>query len=153
MFCKALPPCDSGLEPLHMAVADIFHAFCVDGEARLLKVPNMTSTRHPNYMQYPVKVADLREPMIALISESTAAGYFIFDDVDGDLLRAGNNGTCFCGTLGVLLFGGLLARTQAVNWCARAENDSKGAALQCTGCVWYAQCAFPCITSTIPSNL
>ena len=38
-----------------------------------------------NYESYPVKVSDIREPVIALTSESTPKGYFIFDDPDEDV--------------------------------------------------------------------
>ena len=43
----------------------------------------MTQGAAQNYAFYPVKVADIREPLIALTQ--AAKGYFIFDDPDDDV--------------------------------------------------------------------
>lgn len=86
VFVKALPPPNTGLQPLHLAIADLFSTTCLhEDDDRLLEVRNMDPRAPLNYESYPVKVSDIREPVIALTSESTPKGYFIFDDPDEDV--------------------------------------------------------------------
>lgn len=84
VFAEAIPPPNTDLEPLYLAIADLFSTTCLyEDDDRLLEVRNMTPGAPQNYTFYPVKVADIREPLIALTY--TTKGYFIFDDPDEDV--------------------------------------------------------------------
>ena len=85
VFLKVAPPPGTQLQPLYLAVADVFGTRPVAlGDAHLLEVPNMDATHPSNWHSYPVKVSDIREPLIQHVPDASHKGYFIFDDPDED---------------------------------------------------------------------
>ena len=85
MFLKAVPPFDTQLQPLYLAMADVFATRpMAHGETQLLEVPDMDASRSPNCCSYPMKVRDIRESLIQHVPETSHMGYFIFDHPDED---------------------------------------------------------------------
>ena len=86
MFLEATPISRNRLKTLQLAITDLFLANAsIDGKQtlhRLLMVPNL---QQPNYSDYPVKVMDIRETLIACVSPTEAKGHFIVDDPDEEL--------------------------------------------------------------------
>lgn len=89
---RHLQHCPADLECLCLAVVDLFRAEPINEEdadaCRLLRVANMQTDAALHYETYPVKVMDIREPLIALIAGgpnvSSSIGYFVYDDPDED---------------------------------------------------------------------
>ena len=70
-----------------MAVVDLYNTqAAIDGKKclqRLLKVANL---KEPAYEKYPVKVKDIKETLIACISNESIEGYFLLNDPDDDFV-------------------------------------------------------------------
>ena len=85
VFLKVAPPPGAQLIPLYLDVADLFGTRPVTlGDAHLLEFPNMDAAHPNNWHSYPVKVSDIREPLIAHVPDASHKGYFTNDDPGED---------------------------------------------------------------------
>lgn len=78
--------CSGQLPTLFVAVADMFHAETTwEQGKRLRRLFKVSDLQRHAYQDYPVKVLDVREPLIACVSQDNATGFFILEDPDEDI--------------------------------------------------------------------
>ena len=69
-----------------MALVDLYDAtFTKDGRYNLTRLLMVEDLGHPQISDYPMKVIDIQETLIACVPNNSQKGYFILDDPDEDV--------------------------------------------------------------------
>lgn len=80
------PSFATALENLPVALVDLYDAsFTKDGRYNLTRLLMVEDLGHPQFSDYPVKVTDIQETLIACLPNNSRKGYFILDDPDEDV--------------------------------------------------------------------
>lgn len=80
------PTSETHLEDLPLALVDLYDATMArDGRNTLLRLLEVEDLQQAQYVDYPLKVGDIRETVIACLPRDSRKGYFILDDPDEDL--------------------------------------------------------------------
>lgn len=86
-FLRLEPPYFSTqLQILFLAVADMFNAEATwDRRKRLRRLFKVSDLHNAVFTDYPIKVEDIREPLITCLSDDSSSGFFILEDPDEDI--------------------------------------------------------------------